>query len=76
MLRTLELLESDKYYGVKERFSHVADFGFSKSPEETFQKWGGKEVPLADMVRVIRTFPSCINWIKRRGKAGSNGFFP
>lgn len=56
VLRTLELLESDKYYGVKQRFSHVADFGFSKSPEETFQKWGGKEVPLADMVRVIRTF--------------------
>src|SRR5437868_10469008 len=56
VLRTLELLESDKYYGVQQRFSHVADFGFSKSPEETFQKWGGKEVPLADMVRVIRTF--------------------
>jgi LmbE family N-acetylglucosaminyl deacetylase len=55
VLRTLELLESDKYYGVQQRFSRVADFGFSKSPIEAFEKWGGKEVPLADMVRVIRT---------------------
>ncbi|MCU1310348.1 MAG: hypothetical protein JWO20_1473 [Candidatus Angelobacter sp.] len=56
VLRTLELLESDKYYGVEQRFSRVADFGFSKTASETFEKWGGKEVPLADMVRVIRTF--------------------
>ena len=56
VLRTLELLAADEYYGVQERFSHVADFGFSKSPDETFSKWGGHEVPLADMVRVIRTF--------------------
>jgi NPCBM-associated, NEW3 domain of alpha-galactosidase len=41
---------------VQERFSRVADFGFSKSPEETFQKWGGHDTALADMVRVIRTF--------------------
>ena len=56
ILRTLELLASDKYYGVEQRFTRVADFGYSKTPEETFQKWGGHDVPLADMVRVIRTF--------------------
>jgi LmbE family N-acetylglucosaminyl deacetylase len=56
VLRAEELLASDQYYGVQERFSHVADFGFSKSPEETFQKWGGHDTALADMVRVIRTF--------------------
>ncbi|MCU1286955.1 MAG: hypothetical protein JWO13_3305 [Acidobacteriales bacterium] len=56
VLRTLELLESDKYYGVQQRFSRVADFGFSKTAAETFEKWGGKDVPMADMVRVIRTF--------------------
>ena len=56
ILRTLELLAADKYYGVEQRFSRVADFGYSKTPEETFQKWGGHDVPLADMVRVIRTF--------------------
>src|SRR5215471_5640941 len=31
ILRTLELLEADKYYGVEQRFSHVVDFGFSKT---------------------------------------------
>ena len=56
VLRAEELLASDQYYGVQERFSRVADFGFSKSPEETFAKWGGHDVALADMVRVIRTF--------------------
>ncbi len=56
VLRTEELLASDEYYGVQERFSRVADFGFSKSAEETFAKWGGHDVALGDMVRVIRTF--------------------
>ena len=56
VLRTEELLASDQHYGVQDRFSRVADFGFSKSADETFQKWGGHDVALADMVRVIRTF--------------------
>ncbi|HET7440297.1 MAG TPA: PIG-L family deacetylase, partial [Terriglobales bacterium] len=56
VLRTLELLGSDRYYGVEQRFTRVADFGFSKSADETFQKWGGHDIALADMVRVIRTF--------------------
>src|SRR5579885_2206573 len=56
VLRAEELLASDEYYGVQERFSRVADFGFSKTADETFTKWGGHDVALADMVRVIRTF--------------------
>ncbi len=56
VLRTLELLASDRYYGVEQRFSRVADFGYSKTPEETFQKWQGHDIALADMVQVIRTF--------------------
>jgi LmbE family N-acetylglucosaminyl deacetylase len=56
VLRTLELLAADRYYGVEQRFTRVADFGYSKTPEETFQKWGGHDVPLADIVRVIRQF--------------------
>src|SRR5947207_1057577 len=56
ILRTLELLAADNYYGVEQRFSRVADFGYSKTAEETFQKWGGHDVPLADIVRVIREF--------------------
>jgi LmbE family N-acetylglucosaminyl deacetylase len=56
IVRTLELLAADRYYGVEQRFTRVADFGFSKTPDETFQKWGGHDVALGDMVRVIRTF--------------------
>src|SRR5271165_4094207 len=56
ILRTLELLGADRYYGVEQRFTRVADFGFSKTPQETFDKWKGHDVALADMVRVIRTF--------------------
>jgi LmbE family N-acetylglucosaminyl deacetylase len=56
IIRTLELLAADRYYGVEQRFTRVADFGFSKTPEETFQKWGGHDIALSDMVRVIRTF--------------------
>ena len=56
VVRALELTQSDRYYGVNQRFTRVADFGFSKSPDETFQKWQGHDVALADIVRVIRTF--------------------
>jgi LmbE family N-acetylglucosaminyl deacetylase len=56
VLRTLELLAADEYYGVQERFSRVADFGFSKSAEETFEKWNGHDIALGEMVLVIRTF--------------------
>ncbi len=56
IIRTLELLSADRYYGVEQRFTRVADFGFSKTSQETFQEWGGHDIALADMVRVIRTF--------------------
>ena len=56
VVRTLELLASDKYYGVEQRFTRAADFGYSKTAEETFQNWKGHDTVLADMVRVIREF--------------------
>jgi LmbE family N-acetylglucosaminyl deacetylase len=56
VLRTLELTAADRYYGVQQRFTRVADFGYSKTAEETFQKWQGHDIPLGDMVRVIRMF--------------------
>ncbi|HZR64978.1 MAG TPA: PIG-L family deacetylase [Terriglobales bacterium] len=56
ILRVLELLAADRYYGVEDRFTRVADFGYSKTADETFQKWGGHDVPLSDIVRTIREF--------------------
>jgi LmbE family N-acetylglucosaminyl deacetylase len=55
ILRTLELLAADRYYGVDQRFTRVVDFGYSKTSEESFQKWGGHDSGLADLVRAIRT---------------------
>ena len=67
IIRTLELLAADRYYGVDQRFTRVADFGFSKTPEETFEKWGGHDIALGDMVRVIRTFRPDVICTRFRG---------
>ncbi len=54
MIRTEELMVSDRYYGVDDQyFTTVADYGFSKRLDEAFEKWG-KENVLRDVVRVIR----------------------
>lgn len=56
VLRTLEVTAADRYYGIDQRFTRVADFGFSKNADETFQKWQGHDIALSDLVRVMRTF--------------------
>ena len=40
VLRAEELLASDQYYGVQDRFSRVADFGFSKNGRRNFCQVG------------------------------------
>ncbi|MBK6798987.1 MAG: PIG-L family deacetylase [Acidobacteria bacterium] len=53
VIRTEELLSARKLDGAEQYFSRSFDFGFTRSPEETLQKWNREEV-LGDMVRVIR----------------------
>ncbi|MDN4164033.1 PIG-L family deacetylase [Cytophagales bacterium LB-30] len=53
IIRTQELLAARRVDGGEQYFSTANDFGFSKSPEETFTIWD-KEKVLSDMVRVIR----------------------
>lgn len=53
LVRTNELLEADRYYGVQQYFTRVADFGFSKTREEALSTWGYDRV-LCDVVRVVR----------------------
>ncbi|OFV93264.1 MAG: hypothetical protein A3F68_08415 [Acidobacteria bacterium RIFCSPLOWO2_12_FULL_54_10] len=55
MLRTDELVEARKRDGAEQYFGQTYDFGFSKTAEETFEKWG-KEDALGDFVRVVRSF--------------------
>jgi LmbE family N-acetylglucosaminyl deacetylase len=53
LVRTQELLAADRYYGVHQYWTRVADFGFSKTLEESLAEWGHDRV-LYDVVRVIR----------------------
>jgi LmbE family N-acetylglucosaminyl deacetylase len=55
LIRTQELLAARRTDGAEQFFTRAFDFGFSKSPEETFKHWN-KELILSDVVWVIRKF--------------------
>jgi LmbE family N-acetylglucosaminyl deacetylase len=55
LIRTQELLSARRIDGADQFFSRAYDFGFTKSPNETFTKWD-KEKILSDVVWVIRKF--------------------
>jgi LmbE family N-acetylglucosaminyl deacetylase len=55
LIRTQELLDARRIDGAEQFFTRAYDFGFSKSPEETFAFWG-KERILSDVVWMIRKF--------------------
>ncbi len=54
VIRTTELLAADSHYGVHQFFTRALDNGFSKSPDQMLKYWG--DLPVEDMVRVIRTY--------------------
>src|ERR1700683_52372 len=53
LVRTEELLAADRYYGVQQFWTRMIDFGFSKTKEESLEKWGHDQT-LSDVVRVVR----------------------
>src|ERR1700740_2397223 len=53
IVRTNELLKADEYYGAKQLWGTEADFGFSKTQEEAFARWGHDRV-LYDAVLAVR----------------------
>jgi len=55
VVRTQELLEARKVDGGEQFFTRAVDFGYSKTPDETFKKWDKQKV-LADVVWIIRRF--------------------
>ncbi|MFT4093976.1 MAG: PIG-L family deacetylase [Niabella sp.] len=55
LIRTQELLAARRIDGGEQFFTRAYDFGFSRNPEETFNKWD-KEKILGDVVWVIRNF--------------------
>jgi LmbE family N-acetylglucosaminyl deacetylase len=55
VLRTQELLAARSYDGANQYFTRAVDFGYSKSAEESLEKWGKDEI-LSDVVLMIRKF--------------------
>src|ERR1039458_4562480 len=53
LIRTNELLKAGEFYGVKQLWGTEVDFGFSKTQEESFARWGHDRV-LYDAVLAIR----------------------
>jgi LmbE family N-acetylglucosaminyl deacetylase len=53
LIRTNELLKADEFYGVKQLWGTEVDFGFSKTQEESFARWGHDRV-LYDAVLAVR----------------------
>lgn len=53
IIRTQELLAARRIDGGEQMFTRALDFGYSKTPEETFKIWG-KERILADVVWAMR----------------------
>jgi LmbE family N-acetylglucosaminyl deacetylase len=54
IIRTNELLKAGQYYGAKQLWGTEVDFGFSKTQEESFQKWTHERV-LYDAVLAVRS---------------------
>ena len=55
VIRTQELLAARRIDGAEQFFTRAIDFGFTKTPEETFEKWGHERI-LSDVVWVVRRF--------------------
>ncbi|WP_316842296.1 PIG-L family deacetylase [Pedobacter gandavensis] len=55
LIRTQELLAARRMDGAEQFFTRANDFGFSKTPEESFKIWDKSKI-LGDVVWVIRKF--------------------
>src|SRR5690349_10293449 len=55
IIRTQELLAARKIDGAQQFFTRAIDFGFSKTAEETLEKWGRDRI-LSDVVWVVRSY--------------------
>src|SRR5450631_4512893 len=55
LIRTHELLDTRQIDGAEQFFTRAIDFGFTRTPTETLQKWGHDRI-LSDVVWVIRRY--------------------
>lgn len=71
LIRTQELLAARRIDGGEQFFTRAYDFGYSKTPQETFTKWDKGKI-LSDVVWVIRKFQPdvVINRFPETGEGG------
>lgn len=70
VLRTEELVAAQLLDGHDQVFARAVDFGYSFSPEETFEKWGRREI-LGDFVRQLRRLrPDVLTAMRPDGTGG------
>jgi LmbE family N-acetylglucosaminyl deacetylase len=55
LIRTQELLAARQIDGAEQFFTRAIDFGFTRTPQETLQKWGHDRI-LADVVWIVRKY--------------------
>jgi LmbE family N-acetylglucosaminyl deacetylase len=60
LIRTNELLRAGEFYGVRQLWGTEADFGFSKTQEESFARWGHERVLYDAVLAVRRVRPQII----------------
>jgi LmbE family N-acetylglucosaminyl deacetylase len=60
LIRTNELFQADRFYGATQLWGTEADFGFSKTQEESFAKWGRQRVLYDAVLAVRRVRPQVI----------------
>jgi LmbE family N-acetylglucosaminyl deacetylase len=68
ILRTEELLAARRIDGAEQFFTRAIDFGFTKTPQETFEKWGHEKI-LSDVVWIIRRFQPDVIVLRFTGTA-------
>lgn len=54
-LRSQETERAARHLGTHVRFLNFSDFGYSKTADEAFEKWGGRDAVTARLVYLIRT---------------------
>src|SRR5580765_4758357 len=55
IIRTQELLDARQIDGAEQFFTRAIDFGFTRTADETLQKWGHERI-LSDVVWVVRRY--------------------
>ncbi len=60
LIRTNELLKAGEFYGAKQLWGTEVDFGFSKTQEEAFARWGHDRVLYDSVLAVRRERPQII----------------